>query len=330
MRFRCLVLAIAAACGMTTTVRAADPAPVNLDKFLPDVGNIYVHANLQQFLAAPVVRKAIPMAVDKYAKEIAGFAQMAMQMNPNAGNVSEDQIKGMLEQLKDPAVIAQAFDAAKDAVTDVIFTGSHEGPNKMLLLIKCSDQVQPDMVKALAPMLKQVPQIKLETHEKGDKTIFEISAQGQSFFVAVPEAGVIAFSLSKDLIEKSVKGGNSGPSADMKKLIAKRAKNDFLFVAAGKQDEIESAVARLVLNQDINGDMSVTYTSADKAKEEAEQANKKLGEFANQLKSMLGGQAKEVAPVLEKMKAKADGKTVTGTLAIPGAVVEKLLAKEKN
>src|SRR4051812_1693173 len=76
MRLRLAALALAAAaCGPALTARAAEPAKTDapgadVAKYLSDDATLYVHVNVRQFLAAPVIRKAIPMAVDKFEKQI--------------------------------------------------------------------------------------------------------------------------------------------------------------------------------------------------------------------------------------------------------------------
>ncbi len=342
MRLRHTALALAvAACGLVAA-RAAEPAKTDapgadLAKYLSDDASVYVHVNVRQFLAAPVIRKAIPMAVDKFEKQIMLGLQFAMAAAPNAGNVSEDQIKQVLAGMKDENTIAQAFDAAKDAVTDVVIAAEPGEDQKGLVVIRCNPAVSPELVKAFAPQLQNNPQIpvKLKIHEKGDTTIYEFQAQQQPqpVFFALPKAGVICIGGSQAAVEKSA-GGKGGLKADLKKLVAGRKANDFLFVAAagaGKgDDKVSSAFARIVLDKDITGDLSATYASAEKAKTEAAEMNDHLQHLTEAVKNALGPQAKDVAPVLEKAKATASGSTVTANFAIPGQVIEKLLTKEKE
>src|SRR5437762_13025707 len=119
MRLRLAAIVLtAAACGLTAPVPAAEPAragDADLAKYLSEDASLYVHINVRQFLAAPVIRKAIPLAVAKFEKQIGLGLQLAMAAAPNAGNVTEDQLKSVLEGMKDENTIAQAFEAAKDA-----------------------------------------------------------------------------------------------------------------------------------------------------------------------------------------------------------------------
>src|SRR5436853_7481045 len=122
MRLRSAVLVLAV-CGVLAPVRADEAKTADVNKYLPADAGFYVHVNVRQFLAAPVIRKAIPMAVSKFEKQIGFGLQLAMAAAPNAGNVSEDQLKAVLEGMKDENTIAQAFDAAKDSVTHVVLAG---------------------------------------------------------------------------------------------------------------------------------------------------------------------------------------------------------------
>ena len=95
--------------------------------------------------------------MSKFEKQIGFGLQLAMAAAPNAGNVSEDQLKAVLEGMKDENTIAQAFDAAKDAVTDVVFAGDPGDDQKVMIVIKCNPVVSPEMVKNFAGTLSQIP-----------------------------------------------------------------------------------------------------------------------------------------------------------------------------
>src|SRR5437868_11804187 len=76
MRLRVAAIVLTAAWGTLAPVRAAESA-ADLNKFLPEGSGFYVRVNVRQCVAAPVVRKAIPMAVDKYGDTIMQLAQLA-------------------------------------------------------------------------------------------------------------------------------------------------------------------------------------------------------------------------------------------------------------
>jgi hypothetical protein len=340
MRLRFAVIALTvAACGLVAPVRAAEEPAAGLAKYLPEGSAFYVHVNVRQFLAAPVVRKAIPMAVDKFDKQIMMGLQMAMAFAPpGAGNLPEDQIKQGIETLKQPEVIAQAFDAAKDFLTDVVVAGVPGDDKSVVVIIKCNEIVSPDLVKQFAPAMQGNPQIpvQLKIHDKGKVTIYEVSGpnQPQPAFVALPKAGVICLGGSREAVEKAAAGAKNGMKADLKKLVGEENSKDFVFFAmtggADKEAGVVSGWGRLVLDKDVTAEMSATFNDAKKATDEAKEMNDHLQKFTEMVKEFLGPQAKDVTPVLEKAKATASGSTVNAKFALPGSAVEKLLTKEKK
>ena len=82
--------------------------------------------------------------------------------------------------------------------------------------------------------------------------------------------------------------------------------------------------------ESIHGEMAATYGSEKKAADEAKEMNDHLAQFGQMIKNALGPNGKDVAAALDKAKATADGSNVTAKFAVPGGVIEKLLAKEKE
>jgi hypothetical protein len=331
-RLTAFVLSVAM-CGLVSPVRAAEPS--DLGKYLPEGSGVYVHINLQQFLAAPVVRKAVPMAMDKYGDTLLQFAQFAKAFDPNAAKVSNDDIQKVIGELKKPETIAKGFDAAKDAVTDIVVAADPGHDDQFILVVKCHEAVTSDMVKQFAPLLGANPQFQLKTHEKGKFTIYEAKTpqQPQSFFFGLPDAGVVIGGISQDLVEKAMAGKTGGIKGDLKKLVGERKKNDFIFFAmTGGADENapKTGWGRLVLDKDIKGEMAATFASADKATEHAKEANDHLGQMAETVKGALGPQGKDIAAALEKAKAVASGSTVSAKFTLPGTAIENLLSKDKE
>jgi hypothetical protein len=342
MRFHLPAVALAAACGLGL---AAPARAAELDKYLPEDAGFYVHVNVQQLLTAPVVRKAIPMAVQKYGDQVLPLVQFAKLMNPDATkDIRDEDVKKAINELKKPETVANAFDAAKDVLTDIVMAGDPSDETKILILVKVPKAVDADAVDAIVnaatafialnPQARD--QVKLKRHKAGAKTLYEFEVQQQKdqpFFAAVPEAGVLAFATKKEPIEKAVTGKAAGLNDKLKPLVARRDAKDFLFVAVagGKEDEgVKAGSGSLVLDKDISGSATITFTTPAKAKEAAEKMNDSLSSFADTIKGFLGDRAKEVQPVLEKMNASANGATVTGQFTVPGAVIEKLLAKDKE
>jgi hypothetical protein len=336
MRHRIAAIVLTAAvCGLIAPARAADSA-ADLSKYMPEGAGFYVHVNVQQFLAAPVVRKAVPMAINKYGDAIMQFAQIAKMFDPNAAKVSNDDIQKVLDELKKPETIAKGFDAAKNAVTDIVVAGDPGHDDQFVLIIKCHEAVTSDMVKQFAPLLGANPQFQLKTHEKGKSSIFEAKTpqQPQSFFFGLPDAGVVVGGISQEVVEKAMAGKAGGFKGDLKKLVAERKKSDFIFFAVTGKDDDETAVrsgwGRLVLDKDISGEMSGTFTNPKKATDEAKEMNEHISQLAETVKGALGDHGKDIAAALEKAKAVADGSTVKAKFTLPGSVIEKLLSKDKE
>jgi hypothetical protein len=145
-------------------------------------------------------------------------------------------------------------------------------------------------------------------------------------FLAIPEPGVIVITMSKEgcekAIEQSAGKGDAKVSADLTKLLADRNTSDFVFFAGakGKGDDKEVTVGKLLLDKDIAGKMKVTFATEEKAKKEGEDLKSNLENALEKVKEILGDK--------KDAKTKVDGKTVSGEFAIPGSVIEKLLAKD--
>jgi hypothetical protein len=340
MRHCLVTIALIAACGLIGPARGAEPAAaVDPTAFLPEGTGFYVHINVRQFLAAPVVRKAIPMAADKFDKQLVAGLQMAMMIIPNAKDLPEDKIKEGLEKLKDPTVIANAFDKAKDFLTDIYIAGIPGNDEKTMVVIKCHEMMAPELVKQFAPALQNNPQlpVQIKMHEKGETTIYEFSApqQPQPIYFTLPKAGVICIGGSKELIEKAAAGqAKNAMKAGLQKLVADEKKSDFIFFATtGKGDDESGVVSgwgRLVLNADISGQLSATFANAEKAAEHAKEMTDHLGELTGKVKETLGPGGKDIANAIEKAKPVTVGSNVNSKFSIAGATVEKLLSKDKK
>jgi hypothetical protein len=337
MRLRTTAIVLAAACSLFVPVRADEPAKADLQKYLPAGSGFYVHVNVRQFLAAPVIRKAIPLAVDKYGDTLMQLFQFAKAFDPNAQNIPNDKVKEMIDSLKKPETIAKAFDAAKDGLTDIVVAGEPGKDDRMAVVVKCHEAVTADIVKAFAPFLQNNPQVSLKMHDQGDKTLFELQPQNapQPIYFVLPQAGVVVFSPKKEMVEKALKGGGEDTlKPGLKKLVGEKQKTDFVFFAMSGSGQDESGVVsgwgRIVLDKDVHGEMSATYGSEKKAADEAKEMNEHLGQLTQMVKNALGPNGKDVAAALDKAKATADGPKVSAKFAVPGSVIEKLLAKEKE
>jgi hypothetical protein len=321
---------------ITGLALAAPARADDLDKYLPENTGFYVHVNINRLLSADVVRKAIPMAFDKYGDQILPLFQLAKAFNPDVANIPEDDVKKAIQELKKPETIAAGFDAAKDILTDIVIAGDPAKEDKVIVLIKGPKEVTEDAARGITALVGLTGQVKVKEHKQAKATIFEIQLpppqQDQSAFVAVPEPGVVCFAAQKDVLEKALAGNKGGLSDTLKPLVSKRTPKDFLFVAvAGGPVEsgIKTGYGNVVLEKDITGSLTATYASPDKAADAAKQMNESLSGFANSIKDVLQDKANDVKPVLDRMKATATGASVTGQFTVPGSVIEKLLAKDK-
>ena len=177
-------------------------ATADLNKYLPDGAGFYVHINVQQFLAAPVVRKAIPMAVDKYGDRSCQLVQMAKAFDPNAANIPEDKIKKGIDELKKPETIAKAFDAAKDVVTDIVVAGDPGDEEQ----VRGRHQVprgrqRRTWSRASPRCCRATRRSKIKMHEKGKATIYEVQVPQQPQPIVLRAArrpGVVCIGMSKE------------------------------------------------------------------------------------------------------------------------------------
>jgi len=325
-----LLAAVVAGLAAAAPARAAD-----LDKYLPADASLYVHITTKNLFTSPVVRKAIPMAFDKYGDQLMPFIGMAKAFNPNGPDIPEEDIKKGINELKKPETIAKGFDAAKEFGPEIVVCANPDmGPEKVLILVKCADAVTPELIEGFAPMINATGQVKLKQSKAGKTTVYELAVpqNPQPFFAAVPANGVICLSPSKDAIESAVKASASKLDPELKKLVGKRSDKDFVFVATvkGKGDARETVVGSLVLDKDITGKVTGTFGSAKEAQEKADELTNQVKQMVDGLKGLLGDQAKTLGPQLDRMKAMANDKTVTFEGTIPGGVVEKLLEKDKD
>jgi hypothetical protein len=327
---------IAVALGLTlvSPARSAD-----LKKYLPEDTTAYIHINIKQFMTAPVVRKAIPMAFEKYGDQILPLVQMAKALNPATPDIPEDQVKKGIEELKKEETIAKGLDAAKDVVTDIVIAGdaNDDSGKSFVFAIKVPQEVTAEAVEAIVKFIPK-EQVKSKTHKKDKTNIYELEPQQSpipiSLFLLVPEPGVICLTLAKESAEATVDrasgNGKSGAKEELAKLMAERKTSDFVFFASvkGEGDDKEVTVGKVTLDKDIGAAMRVTYASAEKAKKNGEELKSNLNEALDKVKEFLGDKKDAAKAITDRAKTKVDGKTVSAEVGIPGSVIEKLLAKD--
>lgn len=332
MRF--LVLGLAGLLSLALVGRADDAKPVqqsDLTKYVGADAKFFVHVNVPKLFASDMVRKIVPMAIEKYSDQIVAMAGMAKTFNPAAPEVPEDQLKDAIKKLTDPKVIAQGCDMAKDVVTDIMVAGSAEGdsPN-VVVVVKCQF-ITAQMMEMMVQLAGANPQMKIEKLAKPKGSIYALTVPNadEKAYLTVPEPGLLHIAMSEAGAEASF-----APAAKMNAklagLMAKRGANDFVFATGlGDDDDDYTTMAMsLTLDKDLGMKVLMSYKDEAKAKEEAKNMNEQLTEMLEQVKGFLGDRSGDLKSSIEKTKVTTDGKNVTATASIPGAAVEKLLNKE--
>jgi len=321
MSFRPALFTLAAAAAL------AAPAPAGeFDKFLPDDTQLYVHVRMPKFFESGMVRKAVPMAFDKYGTELAGLAGMAKQMNPQMPDVPEDAFK----RLSDPKEIAQVFDMAKNIISDIVIAGAGGGmAMQPVFLIKC-EMISNEMMQMASGAVANVPQVKLETVKKAKGTVWELTLpQGdQKIYLSVPTPGLLQISMSDKLAEASFEAkGKAGDK--LKALLDKQNKTDFVFVAStgGDDSEYQSMAANVTLDDNLTGKVNATFKDGETASAKAKEISEQIAGMFDQLKGQLGDKADLLKPYLDKAKATATGNSVSANFTLPGTAVETMLKK---
>jgi len=301
-------------------------------KYVPEKSEFYVHINVPKLFTSEMVRKTVPMALDKYSDQIVQMVGMAKMFNPQMPDVPEEQIKDGLKKASDPTEIAKAFDAIKGFVTDIVIAGSapHGDVPEMIMLIKCA-LITPEGADMLATVAGNNPQVPIQKVKKSGGNLYVVSPPGQDqkVYMSVPEKGILQISFSEDLAEAGFVH-QSKPGEKLAAMMGKRGTDDFVFVAAVGNDHADytSMAFNIGLDKDISGKGEVEFKDAEKAAEAAAEANKHLGELAEQIDGMLGDKGGDLKAKMADTKAKADGKKVTASLSIPGKIFEELLKKK--
>lgn len=321
MSFRPVLLSLAALAALTA------PAPAGeFDKFLPDDTQLYVHIRMPKFFESGLVRKAVPMAFEKYGAELAGLAGMAKQMNPQMPDVPEDAFK----RLADPKEIAQFFDMAKNIISDIVVAGAGGGmAMQPVMLIKC-EMITNEMMQMVSGAAGNIPQVKIEAVKKAKGTVWELTLpQGdQKIYLSVPTAGLLQISMSDKVAEASFDA--KGKASDkLKALIEKQTKTDFVFVAStgGNGSDYQSMAANVTLDDNLTAMVNATFKDAETATAKAKEITEQFASMFEQIKGQLGDKADLLKPYLDKAKATASGNTVSANFTLPGTAVETMLKK---
>lgn len=301
-------------------------------KYLPEHCNTFIQVDVPKLFASPLVRKAVPMAFDKYQDQIVAVMPMLQGMAPpGAPKPDEEQVKKALKELSDPQKIAQMFDAAQALLTDVVVAGSTEGgaPN-MVVLIKCAF-ITPEAIDLGANALGGVPQVQIKKVGKDKQPIYQLAVPNAGeIYLCVPEAGLLQIAMSEAQAQAAF-AGKGAASEQLASLIKQRKPDDFVFTAnvPGKDSAADfvAAVARCTLDKDLLLTIEANHKDAEHAADHVKKLGEKQSEVLKDLHKMLGDKAEAIMSKIEPIKPKADGTKATAGLKITGAAVETFLAK---
>jgi len=322
----CAALLVALA-APAAAVRAADGA----DKYFPEGTTVVVRINFNQLFGSPLLRKAVPLVVDKYGEDFMNLmATFAATQDENAAKAMKEAAPQLKEAVKDPEKVAAFMDRLKDAVTDVVVAGDPKGGDEKMVFIVRSKFLNAGMVAMVAQMAENNPAAKLKSEKIEGGTLYEVEVpnQDKKVYGAVVEDGVIVASPEKDMVVAALKGKGkpSKLSADFQAMLAKRSEQQTLFVATLEDDA--KSVFTLTVGDDITGSFNVEAKDADAAKEKA----KEIDEGIDHMKDFLGGllddskpELKPLGEALGKLKAEVNGKNVNVKLQIKGEMLLKAL-----
>jgi len=312
---------------------------VSADKYFPEGTDTVIQLNLNQLMGSKLLAKGIPLVVKKYGENV---------MSMMANFVPDDNVKKMMQdmapELKNHVTeeaVAKAMEAGKEAVRDfTVAINSKEEVNGIPQLMICMGipAVNAAMVEQFVPMMQASGQIEVKTEEVGGVTVFEMkpNTAPMSFYMAVPEDGMMVMSISKDTLTKTIKNkGKNNVDPQFKALLGQR-KNTYTVFAAGlapknKADEFKHFVATLTVDKDVNGNVNVECADADKAKEKAKEANEHFEGAVSGIKDFAEEhpELKPLSESLKKVKAEVTGSNMKMNLSVNGDDLIKAMKEAK-
>jgi hypothetical protein len=327
-RLRSLVLgslALVALALVAPAVRADD-----MDKYVPEGTDFYVHVNLKQLCGASMMRKVLPKVMDKYGEEL---LKMAAAQNPQAA-MAQQMWPQFQEMLRDQEQVDQFFDAAADHITSIIIAGStkDEGETPNMIVLFGFKDVTSDLVGMIAQQAGAFMPGMLKEEKLGDKEVWVMTPPGapMGFYLGVPRDGVLAFSPNKAAMTKAMKGGSKEPTftADAKAFLKHRTDKSSVFFCMDNRKEEQKGYGQVMIAGDMEVNVVMEYKDAQTAKSKADETNEEIGKALNQLETMAGAAGEKLKPILETVKksqAKADGNKMTMNLKITADSVLKAL-----
>lgn len=330
------VLCLALVSLQPARVLAQGPSP---DKYFPEGTDVVIQLNLNQLMSSGLLKKGIPLVVKKYGETVVGMM---------ANFVPDDNVKKMMQdiapELKNKVTeeaVGQVMDMAKGFVKEfaVAINSKEEvngAPQMMITLgipILTSSQVE-----QFIPLLQGSGQLEVKSEEVGGVTIYEIkpNTAPMSFYMAVPEDGLMAFSITKDVLTKTLKNkGKNNVDPKFKDLLSQRKSSYTLFVAGlapkNQADDFKHFVANLTIDKDVNGNVVVVCQDEDKAKAKAKEANES---FESAVATIVGfaddhPELKPLSESLKKVKAEVNGANINMKMFVNGDDLIKAMKDSK-
>jgi hypothetical protein len=330
-----LCLAVLAAPISRTMAQGTSP-----DKYFPEGADSVIQLNLNQLMGSKLLHQGIPLLVSKYGESV---LKMATPFIPD-----DNPAKGMLEGLGPTLKEVVTEDKVTEGMTNAkMFLGNFTFalnskeevggvPNFVMSLT--SPMLQASMVEQFVPMMEQSGQVEVKTETVDGITVHEIKPKQSpmAFHMAVPEDGVIVFSVSKDVLVKTVKNkGKNQVDPKLKELLTQRKNTYTLFMAAlapkNKADEFKHFVANLTLDNNVNGNVNVVCANEEAAKAKAKEANES---FEGAVATIVGfaddhPELKPLSDSLKKVKAEVSGSNITMKMSVNGDELIKAMKAAK-
>jgi hypothetical protein len=313
-----IVLAALALMAWAMPARAAD-----VNKFLPDDAEIVLVVNVQQILSSPLVAKnALP--------HIKQMLQSNEKVKKDLEGLGFDPFKDLTR------VTATASAVSPDAKGAIIIEGNFDVAKFEAKALEMTKE-KADMFKAVVDGGHKLLEIKNPNEDKPayaaliDKNTAVIS-QDKSFILDSFErsTGKKKVALKKD-IKALIEKANQGQSIWLVAPGAVFAKSPLAEDDKAKKiiEKIDSLNVGVNLTEDISMNTAIVTKSPDAAKEISEEVKNGLEQMKGLL-SLIAGQQKELAPLVEvvgSIKVAVDNTTITLKSEVSKEMIEKSLKK---
>lgn len=309
------------------------------DKYFPEGTDMVVQLNLSQLMGSTLLKRGIPLVVRKYGENVLNMASNFVP-DDNAKKMMQDLAPQLKDKVTEEAV-GQVMGMAQGAVKEfTVAINSKEEVNGVpqVVMTLGIPALKGDQVDQVIPLMQASGQVEVKSEDVGGVTVYEIKPMNapMPFYAAVPEDGLMVMSISKEIISKTLKNkGKATIDPKFKELLSQRKNSYTLFVAGlapkKQADDFKNFVATLTIDKDINGNVNVVCTDADKAKEKAKEANE---HFESAVASVIGfaddhPELKPLSDSLKKVKAEVNGSNITMKMSVSGDEIIKAMKDAK-